>query len=72
MRITDSRLDEYMRKRLKAEWEGYCTLDNAKRAREDVENIITKFHKISNIPRDILFLHRSYSSHATLMHTDKS
>jgi hypothetical protein len=44
IRIVDSKLDDYIREPLEAEWEKYCTLTNAKRAREDVEIIIRKLH----------------------------
>jgi hypothetical protein len=68
--ITNSRLGEYMLKCLKAEWEGYCTSDNAKRAREDVESIIQKFHEASNINDDNLFFLGMSTGHATLIHKE--
>ncbi len=66
--IVNSKLDDYMHEPLEAEWEKYCTLDNAKRAREDVENIMRKFHNVSNKGDDDLFFPVSWSSDATLIH----
>jgi len=68
IRIVDSKLDDYMHKPLEAEWEKYCTQDNAKLAREDVESIMWKFHKASNRGDDDLFFPSVWSSHATLLH----
>ena len=65
----DSKLDDYMNKPLEAEWEKYCTQDNAKRAREDVESIMRQFHKASNRGDD-LFFPQWWSSGATLMHEE--
>lgn len=70
IRIVDSKLDDYMHKPLGAEWEKYCTLDNAKLARKDVESIMRKFHKASNRGEDDLFFPSAWSSQATLMHEE--
>lgn len=67
IRITGSRLDEHMRKPLEAEWKKYCTLDNAKRAREDVESIAKNLQELANIPGDILFRQNPWSAAATLV-----
>lgn len=72
---TDSVLKTYMHEMLEAEWEKYCNLDNAKRAREDVESIIWKFHKASNRGDDDLFLsgvRLGTETLATLMHEEKT
>lgn len=55
IRIMDSKLDDYMPEPLEAEWEKYCTQDNAKLAREDVESIMKTLHGASGIA-DNLFL----------------
>ena len=67
IRIVDSKLDDYMHEPLEAEWERYCTLDNAKRAREDVESIMREFHKVSNTGDKDLFLPQLWESLATLI-----
>ena len=70
IRIVDSKLGDYMHEPLEAEWEKYCTQDNAKLAREDVESIMWKFHKASNRGDDDLFFPSAWSSHATLIHEE--
>lgn len=40
----------------KADWEEYCNLDNAKRAKEDVSLIITELHKAAGLG-DYPFIH---------------
>ncbi|MBM4433411.1 MAG: hypothetical protein FJ025_05365 [Chloroflexi bacterium] len=70
IRIMDSKLDDYMHEPLEAEWEKYCTLKNAKRAREDVESIMREFHKASNMGDEDLFFTPAWSSEATLIHEE--
>lgn len=41
---------------LEAHWEEYCTLENAKRAKKDIEQIITELHKIADLG-DYPFVH---------------
>ena len=67
IRIVDSKLDDYMHEPLEVEWEKYCTLGNAKRAREDVESIMRKFHSESNMGGKDLFFPVAWSSHAILI-----
>jgi hypothetical protein len=56
-----------MHKSLETQWEKYCNLRNAERAREDVENIIQTLHKTSNMTNDTLFAFGISSSLATLL-----
>ncbi len=65
--ITDSNMDKYMHKMLEPEWEKYSTLDNAKRARDDVEEIIKIFHNLASIKGDVLYFGGGATGHATLM-----
>lgn len=46
---------KYMHEPLEEEWERYCTLDNAKRAREDVEDILKQFHSVSGMNETLFF-----------------
>jgi len=63
----DASIEKYMHKWLEPEWEKYCTLKNAKRARDDVERIIKIFHNTANIEDDTLFFGGRAGSHATLI-----
>ena len=65
--IADADFNKYMHKMLEPEWEKYSTLDNAKRAREDVEEIIKMFHSTGGKENDILFFGGGMSGHATLI-----
>ena len=51
----DDNLDEYLGERLKAWWQEYCTVSNAKRAREDSEKIMQLIHNNAKIRNDHLF-----------------
>jgi hypothetical protein len=42
-------------KPLESKWQKYCSLDNAKRARVDIENIIRKVHNASKIKERLFF-----------------
>jgi len=48
-------IEKQMDKPLEAEWEKYCTLKNAKQAREDIEKIIKQFHKSSKTKESLFF-----------------
>lgn len=48
--------DELYEHTPKAHWEEYCTLDNAKRAKEDVSQIISELHKEAGLG-DYPFVH---------------
>jgi hypothetical protein len=63
----DDSLDDYMHKTLEAEWEQYCTLINAERARGDVENVIRQFHTASK-SKEALFFTGLREAGATLIH----
>lgn len=65
--IASEDISNYMHKFLETDWEEYSTLDNAKRAREDVEKIITIFHNSAGITDDILFFGGMESGSATLV-----
>ena len=65
--VADASIEKYMHKMLEPEWEEYSTLDNAKRAREDVEEIIKIFHNAAGIEGDTLFFGGIASSSATLI-----
>ena len=65
----DSKLDDYMHEPLEAEWEKYCTQDNAKLAREDVENIMRIYHDAFDRDDD-LFFPNVWSSDATFIHEE--
>ena len=53
--IDTNNIDDFMHKEPLAEWEKYCTLNNAKRARVDVEAIMREFHKAAGITDEPLF-----------------
>lgn len=40
---------------LEDEWQKYCSLDNAERAREDIENIMRQIHTASKIKEPLFF-----------------
>lgn len=44
-----STLDEPYQHTPKAHWEEYCVIDNAKRAKEDVETVVTELHKAAGL-----------------------
>jgi hypothetical protein len=71
IRLLDDTIDEYMREPLETEWERYCTLDNAKKAREDVEIIVRKLHDKADILGDNLFISLPWSAHATLLNENE-
>jgi len=68
--VTNTKLEEYMQKPLDPEWARYCNLNNAKRAREDVESIIQTLHDASGITDDILFNFGMSSVLASLIHME--
>lgn len=53
--IADEILNEYMHNAPKMEWEKYCNLKNAERARVDVEKVMLRFHKAAGITDEPLF-----------------
>jgi len=53
--VVDDEFDKRFHESLKTDWEKYCTLENAERAREDVENIIRILHDASGVTDDSLF-----------------
>jgi hypothetical protein len=63
----DDKFDEYMLKPLETRWEKYYVLENAKRARENVESIIRTLHDASSITDDILFDSGMWFGEATLL-----
>ena len=66
--VVDDTFDDYMHERPERPWEKYCTLQNAKRARVDVESIIQTLHKASGTSDDILFAFLGmWSGSATLL-----
>ena len=65
--VANASIENYIHKMLEPEWEEYSTLDNAKRARADVEEIIEIFHKSANIKGDTLFLGGMVSTQTTLI-----
>ena len=67
IRIVDSTLDDYMHEPLEAEWVKYCSLDNTKRAREDIEKIMKRLHEASGISDKDLFFPKPWSSYARLV-----
>jgi hypothetical protein len=67
IRVMADKFDEYMRKPLETRWEAYCTLENAERAREDIESIIRKLHDASGITDDMLFNSGMWFGSATLL-----
>ncbi len=73
--VTNAELDEYMHKPLELEWERYCNLSNAKRAREDVKSIMQTLHDASGIADDNLFLsgvQLGTETLVTLVHEEKT
>jgi hypothetical protein len=64
---TNTEIDKYMSEPLEPKWKRYCSLKNAKRAREDVKNVITEFHAAAGITDDFLFNTGIWSGHATLI-----
>jgi len=69
--VVDNTFDDYMYERLETPWEEFCTMENAERARVDVESIIRKFHEASGISDDILFASGMWSGSATLLPAKK-
>lgn len=55
IRLVDEPFDKYNHETLKADWEKYCTQDNATRALEDTETIIKDIHNHAGVTEDALF-----------------
>jgi hypothetical protein len=64
--VVDLDEDSYMHKPLEMEWEQFCTLDNAKEARKNVELTIRSIHEIAAIKDDHIFFLGSTNTHAEL------
>ena len=65
--VLDDKFDQHMQESLQTPWQQYCSLKNAERAREDVEEICRIIHKTSGIPGDILFSLGLQTGSATLL-----
>jgi len=69
--VVDSEFDQHMRELLQAPWQNYCNLDNAERAREDVEGVCRVVHKAAGIAGDILFSFGMQFGSATVLPEDE-
>jgi len=67
IQIIDSKIDAYISEPLEAEWQKYCTLDNAKKARKDTEAIMEIFHKESGVFDEDLFFPKPWISRGELI-----
>ena len=65
--ITDETHEIYMHQPLETRWAKYCTIDNAERAREDIEKIIKIFNNSAGIKDDYLGISAGTSSSATVL-----
>ena len=68
--VVDSEFDQHMRDSLQTPWQNYCNLENAERAREDVEEVCHIIHRASGLTGDILFSFGLQVSSATLLPED--
>ncbi|MBN1862310.1 MAG: hypothetical protein JW790_01525 [Dehalococcoidales bacterium] len=68
---TGAELDDYMYRLPETEWETYCSLENSKRAREDVKSIIERIHDASGVTEYIFGLGIG-SGLATVIHGEKT
>lgn len=62
-KYSDRRLGEP----IKTEWEKYCTLENAQRAREDVEKIVHELYKAGQFENDYPFSRGFHNHGATFI-----
>jgi hypothetical protein len=65
--VPDLEENNYMHKELELAWEKYCTLDNAKKAREAVESIIRTIHGVAAAKDDTIFFLGLTSTLASLI-----
>ena len=68
--VVDDKFDQHMQESLQTPWQQYCSLKNAERAREDVEEICRIIHKTSGIPGDVLFCLGVQVDSGTLLPSD--
>jgi len=62
----DERLDEKLGQIPRTEWEKFCTCENAERAREDIEQILTILHDAANLKDGLGPFAQGFISHSAV------
>jgi hypothetical protein len=61
----DQYFDEKLGSFIQADWEKFCTQQNAEKAREDVQRIIETFHKAAEVHDDVGPFSSGFQVHGT-------